>query len=84
MKTPPMKVTGELCRACVNAGCGKMASMMDWYENGLQGIIPVKLFQSKEGMWRSGTGLKTTSRCSCMRIWVESVQDQYQKSCNRH
>lgn len=54
--------------------------MMHWYEKGLQGIVPAKLFRSKGGMWKSGTRLKTTS----MRMGVESAQDQYQKLCNRH
>lgn len=29
-------------------------------------------------MWRSGTGLKTLSRCSCMRMGVTVARDQYQ------
>lgn len=79
-----MRVTGELCRACASAGYGKAGGMMDLCENELQGIVPAKLFRSKGGMWRSGAGLKTTSRCSCMRMGVESAQDQYQKLCNCH
>lgn len=71
---------GELCRACVSAGYGKAAGMMHWYEKGLQGIVPAKLFRSKGGMWKLGTRLKTTS----MRMGVESAEDQYQRLCNRH
>lgn len=36
----PVRVTGELCSACVSTGSG----MMGLGENRLQGIIPVKLF----------------------------------------
>lgn len=53
-------------------------------ENRLQGMVPAKLFRSKGGMWRSGADLKTMSRCSCMRMGVESAQDHYQNLCNSH
>lgn len=78
----PMRVTGELCSACVSTGSG----MMGWCENRLQGIIPVKLFgkQNIFKTWGSGPGLKTMSRCSCMRIGLIVAQDQYQKLCSHH
>lgn len=75
-------ITGDICRACASAGYGNVAGTMAWCENWLQGIGPVKLFRTKGGTWGSGTGLKTMSRCSCMRMGVESAQDQYQNLGN--
>lgn len=80
----PHESHGEALQSLCECRVGKVAGKRDWCENILQEITPVKLFRTKRGMWRSGTGCETTSRCSCMRMGVESTQDRYQILCNHH